>query len=58
MNPTTAQLRRRADRVTARRHTAKNATGSAQHTLAEGLLRAVPSARQRRLAVDCYEHVD
>jgi hypothetical protein len=38
LNSATAELRQRTNRIAARRDAAKVATGSAQHTLAEGLL--------------------
>jgi hypothetical protein len=57
VDPATAQLRCRPDRVTARRHAAEIAACAVQHALAEELLRTVPSARQQRLIVDCDEHV-
>jgi hypothetical protein len=58
MDPAAAELRGCANRVTAQRNRAENTARSAQHALAEELLRAVPAARQRELAVDCWEHVE
>jgi pyruvate/2-oxoglutarate dehydrogenase complex dihydrolipoamide dehydrogenase (E3) component len=55
VDPSSAHLGSRAQRVTTGRHSAEFAAGTAQHALAEGLLRAMPTTRQR--VMDCYGHV-
>jgi hypothetical protein len=54
VDPSSAHLGSRAQRVTTGRHGAEFAAGTAQHALAEGLLRAMPTTRQP--VMDGYEH--